>query len=590
MVRAADISKRGALAVAGGVAVVFAVAVFASVAFAALTPPEPLAFATDSNSTTGYMILLGPLSAAWGFSVHLRCPDAFVRRCLLAIAALIAFWMLAVLVKYSIRDAVAASMLWYCYYIPMIAIPALCFACALRAAALDGTRAGGAALRVVGFVSVALMLLVLTNNAHHLVFAFDLADPDWEADYAYCAGYYVVAAWCVALLVAFFATLFLAARKQLRSAIVPLALVVGVGAAYGILYAFRHTIMLTSNISLTYCFLIMVALEIALDLRLLPSYAWYADAFQSLPFDLKLLGAHGEVELATPVANPLHPAAATMLADPARAEGETWAFRTSAIPATLFKTYPVRGGRALLAEDVSAIDERRAALEDKREHLRRSNALLARKAAVQREQCRLRSERELFGDIEASLESKTRRIKELLDALPASDDAAAAAKRREMLVEVKLLVAYCKRKGALVLAEKSDPEFNRERLQLVFNETAADLRSIGVDCAALVQTDAPLPASVVSVLYDCLYDFATAANAMSDAVLMLFVQAEPAFVVLRAALSAADVRSGRVGVLLDELREHLVAHGAQVAIELAPDSATFVARIPLEPGQSGDAR
>ena len=75
-------------------------------------------------------------------------------------------------------------------------------------------------------------------------------------------------------------------------------------------------------------------------------------------------------------------------------------------------------------------------------------------------------------------------------------------------MEVKLLVAYCKRKGGLILAEKSDPDFNRERLELVFNETAADLRSLDIECAALVETSEVLPAATVSVLYDCLYDFA----------------------------------------------------------------------------------
>lgn len=60
-------------------------------------------------------------------------------------------------------------------------------------------------------------------------------------------------------------------------------------------------------------------------------------------------------------------------------------------------------------------------------------------------------------------------------------------------MEVKLLVAYCKRKGGLILAEKSDPDFNRERLELVFNETAADLRSLDIECAALVETSGGAP-------------------------------------------------------------------------------------------------
>ena len=149
----------------------------------------------------------------------------------------------------------------------------------------------------------------------------------------------------------------------------------------------------------------------------------------------------------------------------------------------------------------------------------------------------------------------------LLDSLPDSNDPDSIARRREMLVEVKLLVAYCKRKGALVLAEKSNPEFNRERLQLVFNETAADLRSIGVECAALVQTNTPLPASVVSVLYDCLYDFAT--------------------VQLRAMLDSSDAESERMAATFDELRASLEKHRVEYSIETDSSSASLVAYVPL---------
>ena len=207
--------------------------------------------------------------------------------------------------------------------------------------------------------------------------------------------------------------------------------------------------------------------------------------------------------------------------------------------------------------------------------------LTQREAEVQHEMWRLRSERELFVEIEKSLESKTRRIQMLLDSLPDSNDPDSIARRREMLVEVKLLVAYCKRKGALVLAEKSDPEFNRERLQLVFNETAADLRSIGVECAALVQTNTSQPASVVSVLYDCLYDFATVANAASDAVLMLFVQQDERRVQLRAMLDSSDAESERMAATFDELRASLEKHRVEYSIETDSSSASLVAYVPL---------
>lgn len=579
MVRMTNISKRSALLIAGAVAVVFAAVLIAIEAAGAYPAPAYSPLSMGSDATVGYMVLFGPVTAAWGLSVHLRCPDAAIRRYLLAIASLIAFWMLIVLVKYSIDDDLAISILWYCFYIPMCAIPALCLACALRAAAVDGTRAGRLARAISATVSAAFVALVLTNNGHHLVFEFSFEDPSWQSDYRYALGYYALATWCAVLLVLFFATLFLAARRQLRSALVPVGVLVGIGAIYSVLYALRHIVTLTSNVSLMYSVLAIAALELALDLGLLPSYAWYVDAFRDLPFDLKLLSTKDGIEFATAAARPLQPAAVSMLEDPTKAEDDAWAFRTSAIPATLFKTYPVRGGRALLAEDVSAIDERRTALEGKRERLHRSNALLSQRTKVQRELWRLQSERELFGEIEASLQSKTQRIKELLDTLPSANDIQGAARRREALIEVKLLVAYCKRKGALVLAEKKDPDFSRERLQLVFNETASDLRSIGVDCAALVQTSTVLPARVVSVLYDCLYDFATAAYAARDAALMLFVQEEPGAVVLRAAIAASDAQGPHMARMLAELQGHLAAHGVAHSIDVDTESITLVARV-----------
>ncbi len=579
MVRMANISRRNAFLLAGAVAVVFAIALIVIEAAGAFSAPERTTISMGSDATVGYMVLFGPITALWGLSIHLRCPDATIRRYLLAIAGLIAFWMLIVLIKYCIRDELAISILWYCFYIPMCAIPTLCLACALRAAAVDGTRAGRLTRAMAATMSAALVLLVLTNNNHHLVFQFSFDDPSWQADYHYALGYYLLATWCGALLALFFGTLFLAARRQLRSALVPLGVLVGIGAIYSVLYALRHIITLASNISLLYSVLAIAALELALDLGLLPSYAWYVDAFKDLPFDLKLLNTKDGIEFATAVAKPLQPAAVAMLENPAKGDEDAWTFRTSAIPGILFKTYPVRGGRALLAEDVSSIDERRAALEAKRERLRRSNSLLSQRRKVQRELWRLQSERELFGEIEASLQSKTQRIKEILDALPSADDADAAAKRREMLIEVKLLVAYCKRKGALVLAEKKDPDFNRERLQLVFNETASDLRSIGVDCAAFVQTSAVLPARVVSVLYDCLYDFATAAYAAQDAALMLFVQEEPHAVLLRAAIAASDAQGPQMARMLADLREHLNSRGVEHSIDIDTESITLVARV-----------
>ena len=62
------------------------------------------------------------------------------------------------------------------------------------------------------------------------------------------------------------------------------------------------------------------------------------------------------------------------------------------------------------------------------------------------------------------------------------------------------------------------------------------------------------------MLYDCLYDFATVANAASDAVLMLFAQQDERRVQLRAMLDSSDAESERMAATFDELRASLEKH------------------------------
>ncbi|WP_337369326.1 hypothetical protein [Senegalimassilia faecalis] len=580
MKRPADISKRTVLAIAAALAAAFALLLCAMQASSALPTSEPNPF-LSRRSSSNYMIALGPLAAAWGFSAYLRCPDAKIARNLVSVAGLIVLWMLAVLVKFHLDNDLVESLLWYCYYIPMTVIPLLCLDCALRAAALDDKPATRRAMRVFAGITATLIALVLTNNLHHGVFVFDFADASWSGSYRYAPGYYLIVGWQVLLYLAFFATLFLAARMQLKIALVPLAVIAGVGATLSTLYALRIIAMVSLNFSLMYCVLVIAALEIALDVKLFPSYLWYENAFRKLPFDLKILDEESNIVFQTEQACPQTNEAARVVQRSDTLPAESWAFRTTGVAHTLFKVYPVSGGRALFAQDVSDIDARRATLEEQQAQLRRSNSALEREAAVQREAWRLRNERELMADVEDALKDQSLRIKQLVDGLPAENTPHAKTKRNEMLTEAKLLVAYCKRKGALVVSEKSDPEFDRDRLQLVFNETASDLRSIGVDCAAFVQTEHALDACVVSVLYDCLYDLAAAASAADDAVLMLNVHEHEDNAELRAMLTSSAIESAHMVETLAKLRANLAKRNTTHRFEQDGESVCIFVRVPI---------
>lgn len=72
----------------------------------------------------------------WGDIAYLRCLDPRTRRRIAAISVILALWLLVVVIKWKTADDELARYLWYCYYIPMAAVPPLCLSCALRSAGL----------------------------------------------------------------------------------------------------------------------------------------------------------------------------------------------------------------------------------------------------------------------------------------------------------------------------------------------------------------------------------------------------------------------------------------------------------------------
>lgn len=148
----------------------------------------------------------------------------------------------------------------------------------------------------------------------------------------------------------------------------------------------------------------------------------------------------------------------------------------------------------------------------------------------------LEAESRLVGDVERALSDSMREVSDVLRGLPQEP----AARLRE-LERARMIVAYCKRKGSLVLAEAVDPELDRDRIRLIANELASDLRAVGIDCAAIASLSRPLAAQQMSVLYDCIYDVAFTALECKGPVLMYHLgERNDGTVELRAHLESED--------------------------------------------------
>ena len=136
-------------------------------------------------------IYLG-MYCAWVIYLGKHVVHKKTRRCLTAIGCLMVFWFFVRTVKFHIfHDPLGEHICWYLYYIPMILIPVL----GLAAAMFLGEKEEEKTVRkVIILLTVAAILIVsvLTNDLHQLVFRFSKQPPFSDKDYSYGIVFMVI--------------------------------------------------------------------------------------------------------------------------------------------------------------------------------------------------------------------------------------------------------------------------------------------------------------------------------------------------------------------------------------------------------------
>lgn len=579
---------------------VFAVAGVITALFLALFAALPAPFASDPglsntvpvNSKVCEEVVDGlihssslpPLIAAiafsiWGVLAYLRCLDFVLRRRVVAIATICTLWMIEVILKYKSFTPIYATILWYLYYVPMTLIPLLYQLCGLRLADLEQHRVGHRYRTALWIVAILLIGFVLTNDFHRQVFHFDRSSGTWSNDYTYGWGYAVVLVWTAFNFVAYFVLVGRSSSFRIQRFTFTAAFVLMGGAFFAISYALRVPWAWRLNFSLVYCVLCVVAMEICLDCGVIPSYHGIAGIFDTLPLDLKVLTRDLQEVYATPASQPMPEGVREELR--AQEHGHAHAFTVPSAPDVMYRAFSLLGGSALLAQDVSELNGLNRELAHRRMDLQRQNELLAADYDLKTHLADQEAETLLVQDVDKALARALDEMYGVLSSLPPLADEASSRERFRMLQCAKMLVAYCKRKGSLTLAQHGESGFDRDRIQLIANELASDLRTIDVDCASIIAIRRPMHASAVSALYDCVYDFAFFAYTTDHPALMYHLSDhDPCSVELRATLFSDDEEDLSRTPAAHELERELQGRNVAYRLEGEPGQLRMIVLMP----------
>ena len=143
------------------------------------------------------------LFALWGYSLDCRIIQTQALHCMRLTAALMLVWLVLRTLKYEVvTDITVARYIWYLYYLPMLFIPLFGVYIALSLGKSEKYRLTG---RVVALAAIPAILfsLVITNDLHQQIFAFNSGIPGRPDNYSYHHRYlyFICLGWMVGCMI-----------------------------------------------------------------------------------------------------------------------------------------------------------------------------------------------------------------------------------------------------------------------------------------------------------------------------------------------------------------------------------------------------
>ena len=346
---------------------------------------------------------------------------------------------------------------------------------------------------------------------------------------------------------------------------------------------------------------IAVVIEAMIIYNIIPSVRRLRPLFKYLPLDLRILAEGAKVIYRTEAAGKLDKTTLAAIAariPPAKSK-EIVSFRLDTPEGEIVKVFRLQSGAAVLVEQSDEIRQLRSRQDRQHDKLVRQVALLERKRDMQSILYRQQREQELYVRVESDLKATTTQIQQILDELEEHADSLTDEERLERLNLVKVLTAYCKRKGMLILASTESETITRAQITTVSREAMDDLRSVGIECAVLVAVEDEIPIAAFNLAYDTFYDCIVGVLYRAHPVVMVYIcqndddslevrisiecaiglDSETAVERIPRLASSTEPLTATLEDIVDDLDTRLVKRGLAYTIGLADNLVSIVVRI-----------
>ena len=449
----------------------------------------------------------------WTIRLYYKLYDNKTRRYILFIGILIVFWMLIRIIRGVTIDINIERICWYLYYLPLIFIPTLFYVCSNSLLSkMNKTRK-----IFIYLISSILLILVLTNDFHELVFKFNNGIY-FHNDYNHYVGYYLIFIWIFYLFGGGMIKLAINRLKIKKDLKVFLPLIVLLlGLIYTYLYILDVPYIRETNMSIVNSVLICLGIELAFYLDLIPNNKKYIQKFFNSNLDMAIISLDGKTKYTTCSFKVIP----NFILDDIKNNKVKQIYQKKNI---VYDIKENKDSYVILKKDLTNILKLKEEMLKQQKELLKQQESMKLEEKTKRELYEIKIRKDTINRVEKKLEEKRLEAKKIL----MKDDI-----KREDLEKVKRIIIYSKKKSMLIISEMNNEIYNEESIKILLNELIVGMSSLNIEGLVVVKNKMNIKGRIMSYLYDIVYELIE--NSKNNAV-MIYVFSNNNMVNLKAVI------------------------------------------------------
>ncbi len=431
-------------------------------------------------------------------------------------------WILVRLVKYQIvATPMLTRYLWYSFYIFQLSLPLVMLWMAWAIDKPKNKTFPPKWWRMMAILICVLIIFVFTNDLHGLVFHLDLSRPDWDINYSYGFGYYLVLFVSMVNLAVVF---FMLVQKSIKNPrkkgfIFPLAIFFLFG-VYNYGYIIRNPLVFQTDVTIVTGLFAMLMFEASIRSGLIPVNTKYIDLFKRSPLKMQIVNKAGEMVLASASATPLNQEILDNV------------IASSPLPIlqekdSLIFANPIPGGYAVWQEDIRKLSQLQRDIQESTQMLTEANTMLAEEEKIERSITKENAKKQLMEQLEAEIAGSLKQLSTMIENLPHAETQSIETTR------IALLLCYIKRRSNLFFREKETNSIAMCELIAYMDELSGIAKYSNVQIATVNETKGSIAIRYATLFYDIFYAVADVAVLTCCPYIIEQLEIEEEFITMR---------------------------------------------------------